>query len=61
MLLIKNGYLSSYGVKFKLPDNFFIDTDVEAVYSDGVEYISPDKKFHSAMLFLRITKTQRLW
>lgn len=52
MFLIKNGYLYSKGVKFKLPVGFFINTNEEMDYLDGIEYISPDRKIVFGFSFI---------
>lgn len=44
MFKIKNNYLSVEGIKFLLPQNFYIDIDgMEDVHPDGLRLINPEK------------------
>lgn len=44
MLKIMDNHLSVAGIRFKLPQNFFIDIEgMEGVYQDGLRLISPEQ------------------
>lgn len=44
MLKFKGNYLSTAGIRFALPENFYIDIEgMEAINPDGLRLVSPEK------------------
>lgn len=44
MLQYKKGRFHCEGVSFEIPENFYLDTDCDISYENGLEFITPDEK-----------------
>lgn len=44
MLQYKKGRFYCEGVSFEIPENFYYDTNIDLMFDNGMEFLSPDKK-----------------